>query len=162
MPDFPPVSGGGASAAEVWSYSNRTLTNLDNTRAAYIDRLASIEAHDTPTEGTATFNTGDTYPKTVAIINTSGTNKQHLIDGYVYLSALGSGESIKIVEYMQIASGGSLIKYAEATYTGAVDPPLVHITTKPAKYGLKVELTMSTAPSANRSFAYQLFKKIVA
>jgi len=160
MPDFPPT--GGATAAEIWSYATRTLTNLSDTRAAYIDRLANIEAYEAPVEGTATFNTGDTYPKTVTIIDTTGTNKLHLIDGYVDLTALGTNESITVKEYMQIASGGSPVKYAEYTYTGPVNPPLIHITTKPARYALKIELTMSSAPGANRSFAYQLFKKVIA
>jgi len=166
----------------VWAVTTRTLTGLigqpridllgedadfeagTGARKARIDRLASIEAHQTPTEGTETFATTDSYPKTVTLIDTSGmaiAGKQHVVDGYIDLSALASGESIVVKEYMTIKSGGSPVQYAEETYSGAQSLPLLHITTKPARYGLKVELYMESAPSADRSFDYQLFVKAV-
>lgn len=170
------------TVTDIWTYTTRTLTSLagqpridllgedasfeagTGARKARIDRLGLMEAHRTPTEGTATFATTDSYPKTVTIIDTSTMDiagKQHLVDGFVDLSALASGESIVVREYMTIKSGGSPIKYAEETYSGAQTIPLLHITTKPARYGLKVELYMASAPSANRSFDYQLFVKAV-
>ena len=170
------------TADDVWAVTTRTLTGFTGqpridllgedadfesgtgTRKARIDRLASIEAHQTPTEGTATFATADSYPKTVTLIDTSGmaiAGKQHVVDGYIDLSALASGESIVVREYMQIKSGGSFIQYAEETYSGVQSLPLLHITTKPARYGLKVELYMESAPDADRNFDYQLFVKAV-
>ena len=185
MPDFPkPVVAVNydAVASAVWGFATRTLTGLTGqpridllgedadfesgtgTRKARIDRLALMEAHQTPTEGTATFATADTYPKTVTIIDTSGmaiVGKQHLVDGFVDLTELADGESIKVREYMQIKSGGSFILYAEETYSGVQSIPLLHITTKPARYVLKVELYMESAPAADRNFDYQLFAKAV-
>ena len=87
--------------------------------------------------------------------------KQHLVDGYIDLSELASGESITVREYMMIKSGGSFVLYAEETYSNAQSIPLLHITTKPARYGLKVELYMESAPAADRNFDYQLFAKAV-
>ena len=184
MPDFPRVTAPSTSeiADAVWTHATRTLTGLtgqpridllgedadfesgSGTRKARIDRLASIEAHQMPTEGTATFATTDSYPKTETIIDTSGmaiAGKQHIVDGYIDLSNLADGESITVREYMQIKSGGSFILYAEETYSNAQSLPLLHIVTKPARYGLKVELYMESAPSADRSFDYQLFVKSV-
>ena len=117
MPDYPPGKGLDPS---VWTDARAgKLDNLDATvssradganytaaRAAHIDRLADMEKHLAPTEGTATFATGDTYPKTVTIIDTSGSGepgadgKQHLVDGYIDLTALANGESVKITESM--------------------------------------------------------------
>jgi len=180
--DVPVSTRSTLTASDVWTYTTRTLTEFKGqpridllgedadfetgtgARKTNIDRLASIEAHQTPIEGTATFSTTDTYPKTVTIIDTSGmaiAGKQHQIDGYIDLSALGSGESITVKEYMKIKPGGNYVLYAQETYTGTQDIPLLHLTTKPARYGLKVELVMSSAPSANRSFDYQLFVKAV-
>ncbi len=173
MPDYPP--GRGLDPA-VWTDARAAkLDNLDvavssradgaaytAARAANLDRLASMEANETPIEGTANFLTTDTYPKTVVIVDTSGSTKLHRIDGYIDLSALASGETLTIRESMVIKSGGSAIKYAEVAYSGVQSVPLLHITTKPARYGLKIELVMSAAPAANRAFDYQLFKKSVA
>jgi len=173
MPDYPP--GKGLDPA-VWTDTRAAkLDNLDATvtsrasasdytaaRAAKIDRLDNIEANEAPVEGTATFATTDTYPKTVVIVDTSGSTKLHRIDGYIDLTALASGESLTIRESMVIKSGGSAVKYAEVAYSGVQAVPLLHITTKPARYGLKIELVMSAAPAANRAFDYQLFKKSIA
>jgi len=170
------------TASDVWGYTTRTITSLTGqpridlmgedasfeagtgARKARIDRLANMEAHQTPIEGSATFNTTDTYPKTVTIIDTSGMSivgKQHVVDGYVDLTSLSGSDAVTVRESMVIKSGGSFVKYAEETYTGAQSIPLLHVTTKPSRYGLKVELVMSSAPSANRSFDYQLFVKAV-
>jgi hypothetical protein len=173
MPDYPP--GKGLDPA-VWTDARAAkLDNLDAAvssradgsaytpaRAANLDRLANIEANEAPVEGTANFLTTDTYPKTVVIVDTSGSTKRHLIDGYIDLTALASGESLTIRESMVIKSGGSAVKYAEVAYSDVQTVPLLHITTKPARYGLKIELVMSSAPAANRSFDYQLFKKSIA
>jgi len=170
------------TAEDVWAVSVRTLTGFTGqpridllgedasfeagtgARKLRIDRLGLMEAHRTPAEGSASFATTDAYPRTVTIIDTSTMDivgKQHMVDGYVDLSALASGESITVREYMIIKSGGTFIKYAEETYSDVQAIPLLHITTKPARYGLKVELYMESAPAANRSFDYQLFVKAV-
>jgi len=178
MPDFPKS----ATPRDIWEYPTRTLTELKGqpridllgedadfesgtgVRKVNIDRLALIEAHLPTVEGTASFATTDTYPKTITLIDTSTLDiagKQHLVDGYIDLSSLGANESITIREYMKVKANGNYVKYAEETYTGVQSLPLLHITTKPAKYGLKIELVMNTVPSANRSFDYQLFVKSV-
>jgi len=179
MPDFPPGRG---LDPTVWTDERAAkLDNLDIAvssradgahytadRAAQLDRLVDMEKHLAPVEGTASFLTTDTYPKTVTLVDTStagepgADGKQHIIDGYIDLSALADGESVTIREYMIIKSGGSFVKYAEATYSNAQSVPLLHITTKPARYGLKIEITMDSAPAADRNFDYQLFKKAVA
>jgi len=180
--DVPVSTRSTLTASDVWTYTTRTLTEFKGqpridllgedasfeagtgARKTNIDRLASIEAHIPPVEGTATFATTDTYPKTVVLIDTSTlaiVGKQHQVDGYIDLSQLASGESITVREYMKIKPGGNYVLYAQETYTGVQDLPLLHITTKPSRYGLKIELVMSSAPSANRSFDYQLFVKSV-
>jgi len=178
MPDFPRT----ATAAEVWSYGTRTLTGFTGqprtdllgedadfesgtgTRKARIDRLANMESQQTPEEGTASFAASDTYPKTVTIIDTSGkayAGKQHVVEGYIDLSELADGESIKVTYYVSIVDPVDYKKYAEETYSDAQSLPMLFLTTKPARYGIKIELTMDSAPSADRSFKYQLFQKVI-
>lgn len=165
MPDFPKVL---LTYTDVKNACKEGMTEQGYTtaRAPYLDRLPSIEAHRDPVEGTASFLTTDTYPKTVAIIDTSTltdvAGKQHLVEGFVDFTSLASGESIKIAESMIIKSGGSYIEYAEATYDAPVTPPLCYILTRPSRYGLKIELTMEAAPAADRSLDYQLLVKVVA
>jgi len=186
MPDFPRPKvevDYNTVANTVWSWSSRTLTEFKGqpridllgedasfeagtgSRKTNIDRLASIEAHIPPVEDTAIFSTTDTYPKTVTIIDTSTISdivgKVHYVEGYLDLSQLGANESVTVRMSMIIKANGSYKTYAEETYTGTQTIPLLHILTKPGKYGIKIELVMNSAPSANRSFDYQLFVKTV-
>jgi hypothetical protein len=58
---------------------------------------------------------------------------------------------------MKISSGGSYVKYAEETFSGAQSLPLLHVITKPAVYGLKI--TLQQTAGTNRSYQYQFFKR---
>jgi len=167
------------AAADIWAVTTRTLTGLSGQpridllgedasfeagtepRKARIDRLANIEAHNTPKEGSASFLTTDTYPKTVTIA-LSEVGVIHRLEGYIDLSALVAGESIKVTQYMSIVTPVDYKKYAEYTYSGAQSLPMLHVLTRPARYGLKIDLTMDAAPAADRSFQYQFFRKRVA
>jgi len=178
MPEFPKR----VLPKNVWEYTTRELTALTGapridllgedadfeagtgTRKVRIDRLANIEAQQTPTEGTADFLTTDTYPKTVTIIDTSTmaiAGSPHIVEGFVDLSPLGSGEVLTVSEDISVVSPVSYKTYATEDYTGVVDPPLLYIHTKPGRYGIKIDLTMSSAPAADRYLPYQLFVKAV-
>jgi len=166
------------TAADVWAVTTRTLTGITGTpridllgedadfeagtgtRKVRIDRLGSIEAFDAPVEGTASFLTTDVYPKTVTIA-LSEIGVIHRIECYVDLSQLAAGESLVVEEAMSIVTPVSYVNYAEETYTGVQTLPMLFITTKPARYGLRVNLRMDTAPAADRSFPYQWFRKRV-
>jgi len=170
------------TAADVWGVVTRTLTGFTGTpridllgedadfeagtgtRKARIDRLANIEAQQTPTEGTASFLTTDTYPKTVTIIDTSTmavAGDPHYVEGHVDLSPLGTGEVIRVTEAMSVVTPVSYKDYAREEYAGPVDLPLLYIHMRPARYGLRINLTMDTAPAADRSLPYQLFIRAV-
>jgi hypothetical protein len=161
MPDFPPVS---VDATAVWTYGSRTLTELKGqpridilgedadfetgtgSRKAMLDKLLGSLA---PIEGTLTAD------GTEQIVASRTDTLEFQLDGYIDLSNLASGDTIVIREWMIIKSGGSYVRYAEATYSGAQSPPLLHIITKPAVYGLKV--TLQQTAGTYRSFDYQFF-----
>jgi len=170
------------TAGDIWAVTTRTLTAFTGTprvdllgedadfeagtatRKVRIDRLAAIEAQQTPTEGTASYLVTDTYPKTVTIIDTSTmavAGDPHYVEGHIDLSPLASGEMIRVAEAISVVSPVSYKDYAREEYTGVVDPPLLFIHTKPGRYGIKIDLTMDTAPAADRSIPYQLFVRAV-
>jgi hypothetical protein len=161
MPDFPPA---GIDPSLVWAYPSRTLTTLagqpridllgedadfesgTGTRKAILSKLLGSLS---PIEGTLT---ADGTEQTV-VSRTDTVEFQ--LDGYIDLTNLATGDSVVIREYMQIKSGGSYIKYAEGTYSGAQPLPLLHIVTKPAVYGLKI--TLQQTAGTYRSFDYQFY-----
>jgi hypothetical protein len=159
------------TVADIWGYATRTLTSLagqpridllgedasfeagTGTRKALIDRLANIEAFDTPIEGTVTM---DGTEKVVILDEVAG-NPQRFLEGYIDLSPMASGDTIVIRQYMKIASAGDYVKYAEETYSDAQSIPLLYIVTKPGRYGIKV--TAQQTAGTNRTFTYQFFRR---
>jgi len=167
------------AAADVWAVAIRTLTGFTGTprvdllgedadfeagtgaRKAALDRLPNIEAFDAPVEGTASFLTTDVYPKTVTIV-LSEVGVVHRVECYVDLSELAAGESLFVEEAMSIVTPVSYKDYAVEEYSGVQTLPMLFVVTKPARYGLRVNLRMDAAPAADRSFPYQWFRKRVA
>ena len=167
MPDLPAI------VVPYETIKNACIDAMDtqgytSTRAGYLDkvpvvdeRTASMEFNLAPVEGSAVFSTADTYPKTVTIIDTSGISevvgKLHHVEGYVDLSPLGSDEKITAEYKMVIKEGGSPITYASEDFVGPVYPPLLYVHTRAGKYGVRIDLTMPSAPAADRVIYYQLF-----
>jgi len=162
------------TAGEVWGYATRTLTGLTGqpridllgedasfeagtgARKSLIDRLANIEAFDTPIEGSVAM---DGTEKVVVLDEISG-NPQRFLEGYIDLTPLDSGDTIVVRQYMKISATGDYVKYAEESYSGAQSLPLLYITTKPARYGIKI--TIQQTAGTNRTFTYQFFRRRVA
>jgi len=162
------------TVADIWTYTTRTLTSLTGQpridllgedasfeagtgyRKTLIDRLANIEAFDTPIEGQVTLSGTETN---VVLDEVTG-NPSRYLEGYIDLSPLTSGDTIIIRQYIQIASAGSYIKYAEETYSGAQDPPLLYIVTKPGRYGIRI--TAVQTAGTYRTLTFQFFRRRTA
>ena len=222
-PDFPSSPGGGATAAQIWAYATRELTNFVGTprtsligadesldthgyttvRAGKLDQLdATISSRSSHTAadiwavatrqltaitGTprtdllgedATFEAGtgarkariDETPAFETPIETTitmdGTEKilvektdakQGLLEGYVDLTNMASGDTIVVRQYMKVKAADSYVKYAEETYTNAQTIPLLYVQTKGAKTSIKV--TAQQTAGTNRSLDVQFFRR---
>ena len=159
------------TAADVWAVTTRTLTSLagqpridllgedasfeagTGTRKTLIERLASMEAFDTPIEGTVTM---DGTEKNVVLDEVSG-NPSRFLEGYIDLSPMASGDTIVIRQYMKIAATGDYVKYAEETYSGAQSLPLLYIVSKSGRYGIKI--TAQQTAGTYRTLTYQMFRR---
>jgi hypothetical protein len=162
------------SAADVWAVTTRTLTSLTGqpridllgedasfeagtgTRKALIDRLASMEAFDTPIEGSVTM---DGTEQNIVLDEVSG-NPQRFLEGYIDLTPMQSGDTIIVRQYMKITATGDYVKYAEETYSDAQTLPLLYIVTKPGRYGIKI--TAQQTAGTYRSLQYQFFRRRTA
>lgn len=174
MPDFPKPPGGGVTAEEVWTHGDRQLTELIGTprsdllgedesfeagsgsRKSSIDRLANIEAFDAPIEGSLT---ADGAEQNVVLDETVG-NPSRYLEGFIDLTNMAGGDTVVIREYISVIAGPSYRKYAEETYSGVQALPLLFITTKPARYGLRV--TLQQTAGTYKAYPYQFWRKRVA
>jgi hypothetical protein len=160
-----------ATAGDVWSYSARSLTTLagqpridlmgedasfeagTGTRKTLIDRLANIEAFDTPIEGSVAM----TGAELSVVLDEITGNPQRFLEGYIDLTPMASGDTIVVRQYIKITSTGNYVKYAEESYSGAQSIPLLYVVTKPARYGIKV--TAQQTAGTNRTLNYQFFRR---
>jgi len=160
------------SAADVWGVATRTITALTGTprsdllgedatfeagvgaRKARIDRLDNIPAFETPVE------TSIAMDGTEKILVEKTDNKLGLLDGYVDLTPMASGDTIVVREYMQVKAAGAYVKYAEETYTGAQTIPLLHVVTKPAKD--KIKVSAQQTGGTNRTLDVQFYRRRAA
>jgi len=171
VPDFPKVK---VDPRDVWTYESRTLTSLTGqpridllgedasfeagtgARKTLIDRLAYVDAFDTPIEGSVTM---DGTEKTVVQDELTG-NPQRFLEGYIDLSPMASGDTIVVRQYIKISDAGGYVKYAEETFTGPQSLPLLYVTTKPGRYGIKI--TAQQTSGTYRTLTYQFFRRRTA
>lgn len=146
---------------DIWANATRTLTALTgqprtdligddhafsaatSTRIANLDRVANIDAFEAITEA-STLTDG-----TEQILIEKTDALQSFLEGYIDLTAMTVTETLVVREYLKVKNGGSYIKYAEQTYSGAQSPALLHIITKASKRSIKV--TMELTAGTNRT-----------
>ncbi len=85
-------------------------------------------------EGTGTLTADGTEQILRAYV---GLGKLHC---YIDLTNMVAGNSVTIRQYMTIKTAGSYRLYAQETYTDVQTLPLLHITMKPGKFGVKITL----------------------
>ncbi|MEM2197123.1 MAG: hypothetical protein QW290_08590, partial [Sulfolobales archaeon] len=119
------------TVSDIWAHTTRTLTSITGqpridllgedssfeagtgARKSLIDRLAGVEAFDTPIEGTLE---ADGSEQTLVLDEVSG-NPQRYLEGYIDLSNMQSNDIVIIRQYMKISPTGSYVKFAEETFT---------------------------------------------
>jgi len=109
-------------------------------------------------EGSAVFLTTDTYPKTVTIVDTDGLNAVHFVEGYVDLSQLSTDELITVTLRVKLDAEGDYHATSEKTYGGVQALPALHVLKTLGYYGLRMQLTMPSPPSSDRTFKYLMFR----
>lgn len=159
------------AAAAIWAVGTRELSGLTGTprtdligenasfeaatgRPAKIPRLDSMPALETPVEQSIAMD------GTEKVLVEKTDNKFGFLDGYVDLTPMQAGDTIVVRESMQIKSGGSYVKYAEETYNDVQSIPLLHVTTKPARYQIKV--TAQQTAGTNRTLDVEFYRRVVA
>jgi hypothetical protein len=172
--DVPVSTRSSHTAADVWAVATRTLTSLagqpridiwgedasfeagTGLRKTRIDRLANMDAFDTPIEGTLT---ADGTEQNLVLDEIPG-NPPRFLDGYVDLSAMAEGDTVVIRQYVSLVTPVSYKKYAEETFSGPQALPLLYITTKTGRYGIKV--TLQQTAGTFKTFPFQFFRRRVA
>jgi len=134
--------------------------NLGYKELYTLDKLDHVLAEDAIIEGTVSFLTTDTYPATKKVYLSESTKTQTL-EGWIDLSNAVVGEPVDIEILVSIVTPVSYKIYLKETYDGAPIEPMAFIPQIKAKYGIKIQMKMASAPAADRTFNYQIFRSVV-
>jgi len=82
------------------------------------------------------------------------TEQASVISGYVDLSEMTLGDTVIIRQYMKTEKDGEYKKYAEETYIGKQDIPLVYITPKVIDVAVKITLQQTAGTFKTFTFSF--------
>jgi len=141
------TAAGGASAADVWGYATRKLTNLSDVRAARID---AAPAFITPTESSVAM---DGTEKTLYEVTDVKSSE---VEAWVDLTPMAGGDTIVVRYYRKVKTGGAYVKYAEETYSDAQSTPLACVLAHKIYRDTKV--TAQQTAGVNRTLDIQVLR----
>jgi len=145
---YPPQGAGfppGDISAAVWTYVTRRLTNLDDVRAARIDNILALKVE---ADGTLTAN--GTQQTIIDKTTTIPFKAQLLLD----LFNLTVGDSVEVIEWIKVLSGGVLRRCTTTRFTGVQEEPIAVFFNKVLTVEYKV--TLQQISGTYRSFPWSL------
>jgi len=77
-----------------------------------------------------------------------------MVEGYVDLSALASGDEVEIREYIAVDGVNYRLFIGPVTYSGPVPEPVKRFHTKTMLYNMKYKVTITQTAGTLRSFPY--------
>ena len=85
------------------------------------------------------------------VVDIPAQTEFYIVEGYIDLSALASGDTVVVKEYMAV-DGVNLRLFAQVTYSGPVSEPVIRFHTKTFKNQYRVTITQTAGTL--RSFPY--------
>lgn len=79
------------------------------------------------------------------------------LSGYIDLSNIENGDEVVVRQHMKVRPSGEYKQYAEVTYVGVQENPLIYITTKVLGYGGKI--TLQQTGGTLKSFDYEFISE---
>ena len=131
MPLHIPTLGERVTEADIWAYATRKLTNLDDARAALIDKITKAEE-----DSSGTLTADGTEQEMVSKTSTEPFMSQLILD----VSNMAGADQILIEETVKVLPAGGLEKFTRTRITGAQEEPILMFVQKYAVRQYRVTL----------------------
>ena len=82
------------------------------------------------------------------VVNIPSQTEFYMIEGYIDLSPLASGDTLKVREYLAV-DGSNLRKFCQTTYSGALEEPVIRFHTKTFRSAYRVTIEQTTGTLRN-------------
>jgi hypothetical protein len=88
------------------------------------------------------------------VLEVTGQSDDYIVEGYLDLSALASGDAVEVREYIAV-DGSNYQLFLRTTLSGPVSEPVIRLHAKTLLYNMKYKVTViQTAGSTPKSFPY--------
>jgi len=87
------------------------------------------------------------------VVDIGAQSDDYIVEGYVDLSALASGDAATLREYVAV-DGTNYRLFAQASYSGPVAEPVIRFHAKTLTYNMKYRVTVTQTSGTLRSFPY--------
>ncbi|MCS7367357.1 MAG: hypothetical protein NDF52_05710 [archaeon YNP-WB-062] len=87
------------------------------------------------------------------VIEITGASDDYIVEGYISLSALQSGDTLIVKEYIAV-DGVNYFTFLTMPYNGPVSDPVIRFHAKTLLYNMKYKVTITQTAGTIRSFPY--------
>ncbi len=94
------------------------------------------------------------------VVEITGATDDYLIEGWLDISALATGDTLVITEYVAI-DGTNYRIFLQSTFNGPVDMPAIRFHTKTLYKSMKYKVTVNQTAGVLRSFPYRFIQEIL-
>lgn len=95
------------------------------------------------------------------VIEVPGLSDDYLIEGYLDLSSLSSGDTLVLREYISVDGVNYRLFNPPVTYTGPVSEPIIRFHTKTLLYNMRYRVTITQTSGALRSIPYAFLVELM-
>ena len=94
------------------------------------------------------------------VIEITGASDDYIVEGYISLSALQSGDTLIVKEYIAV-DGVNYFTFLTMPYNGPVSDPVIRFHAKTLLYNMKYKFTITQTAGTIRSFPYGFIKEVL-
>ena len=94
------------------------------------------------------------------IVDISDQPDDYLIEGYIDLSNMQSGDTVVVKEYIAV-EGDNYKLFTQVTYSGIQQEPIIRFHTKTLLHDMKYKVTVTQTAGTLKSFPYRFILEIM-
>ena len=94
------------------------------------------------------------------VLEITGASDDYIVEGYMDLSALQSGDTLIVKEYISV-DGVNYHTFLTVTYNGPLTDPIIRFHAKTLLYNMKYKVTVTQTAGTPRSFPYSFIQEVL-
>jgi hypothetical protein len=95
------------------------------------------------------------------VIEITAQSDDYIVEGWLDISALASGDTLVIKEYVSVDGTNYRLFLPPVTYNGPVDAPAIRFHSKQFIYNMKYKVTVTQTAGTLRSFPYRFLLEVL-